>query len=102
MVKKSTLQERRAVIPRCAYQKLYPAILMMKSAGDRPRGDVTEPLKGAAERRSEGEMRSDVAIVGGISGEDSAQMGFAKDDDMVEAFSADRADKPLRMPVLPR
>ena len=28
-------------------------------------------------------------------------MGFAKDDDMVEAFPADRADKPLRMPVLP-
>jgi hypothetical protein len=29
-------------------------------------------------------------------------MGFAEDDDVIEAFAADRADQPLRMPVLPR
>ena len=35
------------------------------------------------------------------TGKDSTQMGVAKDDDMVEAFPADRADQSLRMPVLP-
>jgi len=29
-------------------------------------------------------------------------MGFAEDDDVIEAFATDRADQPLRMPILPR
>ena len=28
----------------CAYQKLYPTILMMKSAEDRPSNELAEPL----------------------------------------------------------
>jgi hypothetical protein len=28
-------------------------------------------------------------------------MGLAENDDMIQAFTADRADQPLRMPVLP-
>ena len=29
-------------------------------------------------------------------------MALAEDDDVIEAFTADRADQPLRMPILPR
>jgi hypothetical protein len=29
-------------------------------------------------------------------------MGFAEDDDVIEAFSTDRANQPLRMSILPR
>ena len=29
------------------------------------------------------------------------QMGFAKDDDVIQAFSADRANQPLHMAILP-
>ena len=30
-----------------------------------------------------------------------AQVGFAKDDDVIQTFSADRANQPLGMPILP-
>jgi hypothetical protein len=35
----------------CAYQKLHPAILIVKSAEDRPCGDDTEPLNRTNKRR---------------------------------------------------
>lgn len=38
----------------------------------------------------------------GVGLKDPAQMGLAEDDDVIEAFATDRADQPLRMPVLPR
>ena len=34
----------------CPYRKPYPAILVMQSAEDRPRSELTEPLDGAARR----------------------------------------------------
>ena len=76
---------------------------MMKSAEDRPRGDVTDPLNRTNKRciLGQGQMRPDIVVVGGIGLEDLTQVGFAKDDDVIQAFSADRANQPLRMAILP-
>jgi hypothetical protein len=67
-----------------------------------PRRDLPEPLNGTADRRilGQSEMRPDI-IVGGVRRTNSTQMRFAEDDDVIEAFPTDRADQPLRMPVLP-
>jgi hypothetical protein len=75
----------------------------MKSAEDWSHSDLAELLNGTKKRRvlSKSEMRSDVVIVGGINGEDPAQMGGAEDDEVIEAFPSNRADQPLRMPILP-
>ena len=40
-------------------------------------------------------------VIGRIDGKSSPQMRFAEDDDVIEAFPADRTDQPLRVPVLP-
>ena len=45
-------------------------------------------------------MRPDIVVIGGIGLEDLAQVGFAKDDDMIQAFSPDRANQPFRMPII--
>ena len=76
---------------------------MMKSAEDRPRGELTEPLHRPMARRIfvQGQMRSEFVVIAGIGSKNSTQMGVAEDDDVIEAFPADRADEPLRMPVLP-
>src|SRR5882762_4267916 len=50
----------------------------------------------------EREMRASPVIVGEVSGQDPAQVPFAKDDDMIETLAPDRADEPLREGVLPR
>ena len=50
---------------------------------------------------SQSEMRPNIVVVGSIGLEDLTQMGLAKDDDVIQAFSADRANQPLRMPILP-
>ena len=64
---------------------------MMQSAKDRPRGDLAGPLNRTTERRilAEGEMRSNVIIIGGVSRKDPTQIGLAEDDDVIEAFAAD-------------
>ena len=46
-------------------------------------------------------MRPEIVVIGGVGRKDSVQMGLAEEDDVIEAFSADWADQPLRMPVLP-
>jgi hypothetical protein len=51
---------------------------------------------------SQGQVRSEFVVIAGVGGKDSTQMGVAEDDDVIEAFPTDRADQPLRMPVLPR
>ena len=72
---------------------------MVKSAEDRSCGD-TKTLNGTTGR---GILRvqdvPDVVVVGGIASEDPAQVGFAEDDDVIEAFPTDRTDQPLRVPV---
>ena len=46
-------------------------------------------------------MRPDIVVIGGVGLEDLTQVGFAKDDDVIQAFSTDRANQPLRMSILP-
>jgi hypothetical protein len=76
---------------------------MMKSAEKRPRGEVTEPLDRPTVRRIlvQRQMRSEFVVVDRVGTKDSTQVGVAEDGDVIEAFPTDRADQPLRMPVLP-
>ena len=46
-------------------------------------------------------MRPDIVVIGGVGLEDLTQVGFAIDDDVIQTFSADRANQPLCMPILP-
>ena len=77
---------------------------MMKSAEDRLSSELAEPLDRPMARRIfiQGQMRSEFIVIAGVGSKDSTQMGVAEDDDVIEAFPADRADQSLRMPVLPR
>src|SRR5258708_27108 len=65
--------------------------------------DVTKPVDRTRKRRvlSQSEMRPDMVVIGSISLENLTQMGLAKDDDVIQAFSTDRANQPLGMPILP-
>ena len=76
---------------------------MMKSAKNRPRSKLAEPLNRAMGWRIlvQGQMRSKFVVIAGVDRKDPAQMGLAEDDDVIEAFPADRADQSLRMPILP-
>ena len=76
---------------------------MMQSTEDRPCNDLAVSLHGPMARRSleQGQMRPGFIVIAGVGSEDPAQMGLAEDDDMIEAFAADRADQSLHMPVLP-
>ena len=46
------------------------------------------------------QMRPDFIVIAGVGRKDPAQMGLAEDDDVIEAFPADRAHQSLRMHVL--
>jgi len=87
-------------VTRCACRKLYPTVLMMKSAEDRLSDDLADPLDRPMAQRIliQGQMRSEFVVIAGVGGKDSTQMGVAEDDDVIEA---DRADQSLPMPVLP-
>ena len=76
---------------------------MMESAEDGLCHDVTKPVDRTRKRRvlSQSEMCPDMVVIGSISLEDQTQMGFAKDHDVIRAFSTDRANQPLGMPILP-
>ena len=39
-------------------------------------------------------MRSKFVVIAGVGRKDAAQVGLAEDNDMIEAFPADRADQP--------
>ena len=49
----------------CPYRNLYPAILVMKSAEDRPRGELTEPLDRPMGRRilAQRKVSSELVVV---------------------------------------
>jgi len=85
----------------CAYRKLDPTILMMKSAEDRLRNKLTVQLNRPIGRRIlvQRQMCSAFVVIAGVGRKDPAQMGFTEDDDVIEAFTADRADQSLRMTV---
>jgi hypothetical protein len=72
----------------CAYQKLYPTIMMMKSAEDRLISEPAEPLDRPLAWRvlTHGQMRSELVVIAGVDGKDSAQVGLAEDDDVIEAL----------------
>jgi hypothetical protein len=86
-----------------AYREPNPAVKMMKSAENRPRGEVAEPLDRPMGRGIlvQGQMCPKLVVIAGVGRKNPAQMSVAEDDDVIEAFPADRADQPLRMPVLP-
>ena len=75
----------------------------MKAAEDRSRNDLAKPLNGTMARRilTQRQMRPEFVVISCVGRKYSTQMGVAEDDDVIEAFPADRADEPLRMPVLP-
>jgi hypothetical protein len=60
-------------------------------------------MDGTAERSVLGEskMGTGAIVIVGVGFKDPAQMGFAQDQDMVEAFSSDRADEPFNVSILP-
>ena len=76
---------------------------MMKSAEDRLSNKLAEPVDRSTARRMlvQRQMCSAFVVVAGVGRKDPAQTGFAEDDDVIEAFPADRADQSLRMPILP-
>ena len=76
---------------------------MMKSAEDRPSNELAAALDRSMARRilAQGQVRSQFVVVAGVGCKDPAQMALAEDNDVIEAFPADRADQSLRMPVLP-
>ena len=76
---------------------------MMQPAEDRLSNELAEPLDRPMARRIlvQGQMRSQFVVIAGIGRKDPAQVGLAEDDDVIEAFPADRADQSLRMSVLP-
>jgi hypothetical protein len=76
----------------------------MKSAEDRPRCDPAVAVDRPMGRRilTQRQMRPEFIVIAGIGRKDPAQMGFAEDDDVIEAFPTDRADQSLRMPIQPR
>ena len=76
---------------------------MVQAAEDQPSNELAEPLDRSTAWRIlvQGQMHSQFVVIGGLARKDSAQMGFAEDDNVIEAFPADRPDQSLRMPVLP-
>src|SRR5215831_13229834 len=46
-------------------------------------------------------MRSDIVVIAGIASQDSAQMGLAANDDMIQALATDRPDQPFGKAILP-
>jgi hypothetical protein len=76
---------------------------MVKSAEKRPRGEVTEPLNGPTVWRIlvQRQMRSEFVVIDGVGTKDSTQVGVTEDHDVIKTFPTDRADQPLRMPILP-
>jgi hypothetical protein len=69
--------------------------MMMQSAEDRPSNELAEPLGRPTARRVlvQRQMRSQFVVIAGIGRKDPAQVGLTEDNDVIEAFPADRADQ---------
>jgi hypothetical protein len=78
---------------RLCLQILRPTILMMKSAKDWPSGKQAQLLDRPMARRIliQRQMCSELVVIACVGRKDPAQMGLAEDDDVIEAFPADRA-----------
>jgi hypothetical protein len=66
--------------------------MMLKSAEDRLRGEVTEPLDAPLGRESLSGDRcgSPLVVTARVGNKNSTQMRVAQDYDVIEAFSTDR------------
>ena len=76
---------------------------MMEPSEDRERDDPAGPLNRPAYGGVlvQGRVRPDLVVVGAIGFEDPAQMTLTEYDHVIEALPSDRADKPLRIRILP-
>jgi hypothetical protein len=88
----------------CRYQLGCPGVLVVEAAEEGDCGDRAGPLDRAADRGifRKSEVDTGGVVVVGVGPEDLAKMGFAEDQDMVQAFSSDRADEPFGVTDLPR
>jgi Transposase IS66 family len=77
--------------------------LVVEAAEEGDRDDRADRLDRAADRGvfRKSEVDTGAVVVVGVGTEDLAKMGFAQDQDMVQAFSSDRADEPFGVTVLP-
>jgi hypothetical protein len=75
----------------CAYRKSHPAILMVQSAQDRAADDTPGPLNAARDRGIlvQGQMSARDVVVIFVRQQNVAQMAFAEDYDMINAFPPD-------------
>ena len=71
---------------------------MVQPAEDRPSNELAEPLDWPTAWRIlvQGQVRPQFVVIRGVARKDPAQMGLAEDDDVIEAFPADRADQSER------
>ena len=74
------------------------------SLANRLSGDLLEQVDRPIAWRifTQRQMCSEFVVIAGVGRKDSALMGLAEDDDVIEACPADRTDQSLRMLVLPR
>jgi hypothetical protein len=47
-------------------------------------------------------MRSKIVVIAGMGSQNSAQVGFSQDNDVVHTFPPDRSDQPFGKAILPR
>jgi hypothetical protein len=87
----------------CPYHLGHPRVLMMKASEEGNGGDRSDRLHGTTKRDVlfERKVGTDAIVIVGIGSEDLAQMGLTQEQDMVQAFSPDRADEPFGIFVLP-
>src|SRR6185295_2507471 len=77
--------------PTCACCKSHPAILMVQSAQDRAADDIPGPLNAARDRGIlvQRQMSARGVVVIFVRQQNVAQMAFAEDYDMINAFPSD-------------
>ena len=76
---------------------------MMEPAQDWTAKNVTDGPNGTRYRRIliQGQMRTYLIVVFHVRQKYVTKMSFAQDDDMIDAFPADRTDEPFSISVLP-
>ena len=79
-------------------------VVVMQSAEEHMRRDVTDALNGARERRVfvQRSVRSQIVVIAGIGLQYPAEVRLAQGDHVVDALASDRSDQSFGEPVLPR
>ena len=99
----------RVVLNLRGMQALDPSVRELNSTildsvrQNQSHGDLAKPLNSTTERCifGEGETRPVVIVVGGVRSKRAENMSFAEVNDVIGTFSAERANQPLRVLVLP-